>query len=106
MVSRAAHYRAKAKHEQREFEYVAPAPLDDNAWFSTGTEACRDLAAKQDNVWGISDYATHQALPEVEAERRLRMLSKMGFLRMAAERIDGVFSRYTWSMVDPNLPRN
>ena len=105
MASRAEHFRAKAKHAQRDAGYVKPAPLDNDSWITAGMEACRKLAGEMDNIL-LYSYALEMDITAEESDRRLRHLSKLGFLKMTAERDEeGNFIRYVWSMVDPNLPR-
>lgn len=104
MVSRATHYRQKARHDQRPgFSRKAP-PLDESIWLSEGMRACRQ-ATSPDNRITRSLFATKLAVDETEAERRLRYLTRIGYLNMAVERDEaGAFIGYSWSLRNRDLP--
>ena len=107
MAGRAEFFASKAKHDQRPLPNNRKAPaLDDGAWFAEGVAAIRLLATQLSNVFGRESFGDLLGCAPDEAERRLRVLTKAGMLRMAVERAEGKFVRYTWSMVDPNLPRS
>ncbi len=107
MVGRQEFFAAKAKHAQRPLpNNQKPKPVDDNVWFSRGLEACRDLHQQTDGEFGKVGFASLMGVSEDEAERRLRVLTRAGFLHMGVERSpSGSFIRYTWRLRDANLPR-
>lgn len=107
MVGRREFFAAQAKHAQRPLpNNKKPKPLDDSVWFSKGLEACRDLASATGDGWGKVGFASLMGTSEEEAERRLRVLTRAGFLHMSVERApSGDFIRYVWRLRDANLPR-
>ncbi|UYL85358.1 hypothetical protein SEA_HAGER_65 [Microbacterium phage Hager] len=107
MVGRQEFFAAQAKHSQRKLPYNQKSkPVNDDIWFSKGMEACRDLATATDNEWGKVGFASLMGVSEDEAERRLRVLTRAGFLHMGVERApSGSFIRYTWRLRQPDLPR-
>ena len=105
MAGRAEFFRQQNKNAQRPLGYVKPKPVDDSEWISEGMDTCREIAASQDNVWGVHEYSIDMQVTPKEADRQLRHLSKLGFLTMGTERRDGNFVRYTWGMVNVDLPR-
>lgn len=106
MAGRSEWMRSKAKHDQRPIPTKKAAPLDDSVWFSKGMEACRDLASVTDNEFSHLAFASLMGIARAdEAERRLRVLTRAGFLHMKAEKApSGSFIRYVWSLRDPSLP--
>ena len=107
MVGRQEFFAAKAKHAQRPLpNNQKPKPVDDSIWFSKGMEACRELHFETDGEFGKVGFASLMGVSEDEAERRLRVLTRAGFLHMGVERApSGSFIRYTWRLRDANLPR-
>jgi hypothetical protein len=104
MVSRASHYASKKHHSQRELTYVKPKAVNDDSWIQEGMFISRTLATEFDNQWGVAEFANRMGITPKEADRRLRILSKMEFLRMSTQRADGQFIRYVWGMENPDLP--
>lgn len=107
MTGRREFFAAKAKHAQRPLpNNQKPKPNDDSVWFSKGMEACRDLDDATNGEFGKVGFASLMGVSEDEAERRLRVLTRAGFLHMSVERSpDGSFIRYIWRLRDANLPR-
>jgi hypothetical protein len=100
-MSRAQHEVAKTRHAQREGFAKKPVPFDEGSWLSEGLKVCRFLgqgAIKQ------ADFADMMDINLGESDRRLRYLTRIGFLRMEAHRSNGVFTGYEWFIVDPTLP--
>jgi hypothetical protein len=87
-MSRASHYRAKAKHAQREFAAEKPRPVDP------------DVAS----AWIPAYMATlspGQVLTLETAEIdeiKLRELCRRGLLRMRAVRVGLDFSHFEWTV--------
>ncbi|UDG78683.1 hypothetical protein SEA_POTTY_63 [Microbacterium phage Potty] len=108
MVGRQEFFAAQAKHAQRPLPYnQKPKPVNDDIWFSKGMEVCRDLASVTDNEWGKVGFSELMSVSQDEAERRLRVLTRAGFLHMGVEKSpDGSFIRYTWRLRQPDLPRS
>lgn len=106
MVGRQEFYRRRAKNAQRPFPGDKPKPLNDDWWFSKGMETARELQFETDGEFGKVSFASLMGVSEDEAERRLRVLTRAGFLHMGVERsLSGSFIRYTWRLRDANLPR-
>jgi len=98
MVSRAAHYRNKARHAQREFGQVKPRLLDRDegtAW-QGGFIATLSNNMPQFNV--DSPIAASLGATAEERTRKLRELCKIGVLRMSAHRENGIFIEYRWTV--------
>jgi hypothetical protein len=107
MVGRAEFFRRQAKHAQRPIPTTKASPLDDSGWFAKGMEACRDLDSLTDGQFGKAGFASAMGIPQDEAERRLRVLTRAGFLTMSTERaLSGDFIRFVWCVRDRSLPRN
>lgn len=98
MVSRASHYRAKAKHDQRSFGEVKPKLLArelETVWVPEWRDGLRLLA-----LITIQTAAESFEVTEEEANKRLRKMSQMGLLRMTAHREAGVFVEYRWQLTE------
>lgn len=98
MVSRAAHYAAKAKHAQRPLGAVQPKlpERDTNtAWMGEFMSSIQGLTTpfNADAVFCLPLGDTNR-----ERELRLRDLSKMGSLLMSAYRVNGYFVEYRWQL--------
>lgn len=108
MTGRREFFAAKAKHAQRPLpNNQKPKPVDDSVWFSKGMEAARDLDYQTNGEFGKAGFASLMGVSEDEAERRLRVLTRAGFLHMSVERApSGSFIRYTWRLRDASLPRS
>lgn len=103
-----AHQQNKNRHAQRTagVGHTQQADTIETAtWLTAGMAGCRVLAAESDNEWRSVSFARWCGITEEEAERRLRYMSKLGFLQMSVLRKDGTFVAYTFSMVNPNLPQ-
>ena len=106
MVGRSEFFAAKAKHAQRPIPTQKAKPLDDSNWFHKGIVACQDLHGMTEGEFGIIGFAEIMDVSHDEADRRLRLLSRAGFLHMSVERApSGDFIRYIWRLRDANLPR-
>lgn len=106
-AGRYAHEQNTKRHAQRSFNQPKRQPaetIETATWMTTTMAECRRLADLTDNVWGIEDLAQAEQVASAEADRRLRKLSSLGFLQMGVERADGKFVRFTFGMVDVNLP--
>lgn len=98
MVSRAAHYRAKAKHAQREFGYIKPTVIREEDWIEEAIDAARELGEGGANIY-CAVFADDMAVSYELADHILRHLSKLGVVHMSAERKpDGEFVRYVWRL--------
>lgn len=111
-AGRYAHEQNTKRHAQRSFNQPKREPvetIETATWMSQDMDFCRELAARYDNSWSITQFCAHRAIDDgvslAESERRLRYLSKLGFLRMSAHREDGKFVEYRFGMVDVNLPQ-
>lgn len=107
-AGRFAHQQNKNRHAQRTagVGHTQQADTVETATWLTDSMACgRAMARSTDNSWTIAEFAVYAALTHDEAERRLRYMSKLGFLQMSVLRKDGKFVAYTFSMVNPNLPQ-
>jgi hypothetical protein len=100
MPGRREFFSNKAKHSQRPLpNNQKPKPVDDSLWFTKGLEACRDLSSQTSEGFGKVGFASLMDCSPEEAERRLRVLTRAGFLRMSVERApDGDFIRYVWDL--------
>lgn len=109
-AGRYAHEQNKKRHSQRGFNQPVTKvaeTIETATWMSSFMEMCRDLADIHDNIWSISDAAVYMSFTgsDAEMERRLRYLSKLGFLKMTAAWSGSVFQGYRFSMVNPKLPK-
>lgn len=102
-----AHFIAQERHAQRSTasKTRVPETIETETWMTEGMELCRHLSENNDNLWGLYVYQRSMNISEVEADRQLRRLCGLGFLRMGVERADGKFVRFTFGMTDVNLPR-
>lgn len=100
MVSRATHYRAKAKHDQRGFGESKPAlpPRDTTtAWVGPFVSSIQGLTEpfSADSIIALSLGATTE-----ERTVKLRELSKLGVLRMYALWENKEFVGYRWKLTE------
>lgn len=99
MVSRATHYRAKAKHDQRGFGESKPAlpPRDSTTeWIGPFVSSIQGLTEPftVDSIIALSlGTPTERAL-------KLRELSKLGVLRMYAHFENNKFIEYRWQLTE------
>lgn len=97
MVSRAAHYRNKARHAQREFGEAKPRLLsrdEGTTWMPTFIASLNNgdtLTVHSEAVLPLANTAEERTL-------KLRELSKIGVLRMYAYRENGLFVEYRWTV--------
>lgn len=104
MVSRAAHFRNKAKHAQRPFGYEAPKLVKEDEWIEKAMDTARSMG-RQAEVILATQYAEQVGCSIGEAELQLRRLSRLGFLTMSVERsASAEFVRFVWKLTDPDLP--
>lgn len=98
MVSRATHYRNKARHDQREFGEVKPRLL--NRDDSTAWRGAYIATLSNDMPAFNADSPIAAPLGATTEDRvvRLRELSKIGVLRMSAYRENGTFIEYRWTV--------
>jgi len=98
MTSRAAHYRNKARHDQREFgtAKLQSTPRDE------GTQWIGEFVS---SVQGLSQQLTSGSIICLQLGRtadervlKLRELSKMGILHMSAYKVNGQFVEYRWQL--------
>lgn len=111
-AGRFAHQQNKNRHAQRTagVGHTQQADTIETAtWLTEDMSFCRELSSRYDNTWTPTQFVAHRdisaSVSTEEAERRLRYMSKLGFLQMSVLRKDGKFVAYTFSMVNPNLPQ-
>lgn len=107
-AGRYAHQQNQKRHAQRTVNQPRRAPIEtieSATWLTDTMEQCRELAASLGNEWSIGDLAAIQQVSLEEAERRLRKLSGLGFLKMTAAWAAGKFNGFRFGMVNVNLPR-
>lgn len=111
-AGRYAHEQNTKRHAQRGFNQPRRQPaetIETATWMGPDMDFCRELAARYDNSWTITQFVAHRSIDDgvstSEAERRLRYLSQIGFLRMFAIKDDGRFIDFGFSMVNINLPK-
>ena len=79
--------------------------IETATWMSDDMELCRHLYDTYTG-WGVTQFLVHRPVGELisesEAERRLRYLSQLGFLRMSYNKEQ---LRFEWTLDNPNLPR-
>lgn len=103
MVSRATHFRNKAKHAQRPFGYVHIPAVKEDDWIELGMNSAREIGRTMNAIL-LEQYAERVGCSPQEADRQLRRMASMGFLKMSVEREGDTFLRYKWELTDPNLP--
>ncbi|QZD98618.1 hypothetical protein SEA_JEMERALD_30 [Microbacterium phage Jemerald] len=98
MVSRAAHYRNKARHAQREFGQVKPRLLDRDEATSWQGAFIATLSNDMPAFNVDSPIAASLGSTPEARSLRLRELCKIGVLRMSAHRENNVFIEYRWTV--------
>lgn len=108
-AGRYAHEQNTKRHAQRGFNQPVTRvaeTIETATWMSSTMEMCRDLADINGNIWSIEEAVIYMStVSPTEMERRLRYLSKLGFLKMTAEWQSNKFIGYRFGMVDVNLPK-